>query len=76
LVTALRAHKDRQRFERVKAGERWQESGLVFTSTTGTALDARNLTRVFKRHLAAASLPADLRFYDIPMTCATPLQVS
>lgn len=71
LVAALTAHKDRQQFERVKAGRLWCESGLVFTSTTGTALDARNLTREFKRHLAAAELPASLRFYDMRHAAAS-----
>ena len=32
---------------------------------SGTALEARNLTREFKRHLAAAGLPAQFRFYDL-----------
>ena len=71
LAAAITAHKDRQAFERTKAGERWQKSGLVFTSTTGTALDARNLTREFKRHLAAALLPEELRFYDMRHAAAS-----
>jgi integrase len=71
LVAALTAHKDRQAFERFKAGRRWQESGLVFTSMTGTALEARNLTREFKRHLAAAGLPAQFRFYDLRHAAAS-----
>ncbi|MCC7024387.1 MAG: site-specific integrase [Thermomicrobiales bacterium] len=71
LVAALVAHKDRQAFERAKAGDRWRESELVFTSTTGTARDARNLTREFKRHLAAAGLPAELRFYDLRHAAAS-----
>ncbi|MBW3633729.1 MAG: hypothetical protein KY456_11955 [Chloroflexi bacterium] len=60
LLAALVAHRDRQEFERKRAGARWQESGLVFTSTVGTALEARNLTREFKRHVAAAGLPESL----------------
>jgi len=32
-----------------RAGERWIESGLVFTSTIGTALDPRNVIREFHR---------------------------
>ncbi len=71
LVAALIAHKDRQEFERKKAGSRWHESGLVFTSTVGTALEARNLTREFKRHLAAAGLPDSLRFYDMRHAAAS-----
>ena len=71
MVAALIAHKDRQAFERFKADRRWQDSGLVFTSTTGTALEARNLTREFKRHLAAADLPAQFRFYDLRHAAAS-----
>ena len=62
---ALVAHKDRQEFERKSAGGGWQENGLVFTSSIGTPLDARNLTREYKRHLVAAELPKELRFYDM-----------
>jgi integrase len=71
LVAALVAHKDRQEFERKRARSRWQESGLVFTSTVGTALETRNLTREFKRHLAAAGLPESLRFYDMRHAAAS-----
>jgi integrase len=71
LVAALVAHKDRQEFERKRARSRWQESGLVFTSTVGTALETRNLTREFKRHLAAAELPDSLRFYDMRHAAAS-----
>src|SRR5688572_3257363 len=57
LVAALLAHRDRQEFERRLAGTHWQETGLVFTTMTGTPLGARNLTRDYKRHLEADSLP-------------------
>ncbi|MCC2627147.1 MAG: hypothetical protein K0S14_797 [Thermomicrobiales bacterium] len=33
LLAALVAHRDRQEFERKRAGSLWQESGLVFTSS-------------------------------------------
>jgi integrase len=46
-------------------------SSLVFISTVGTALEARNLTREFKRHLAAAGLPESLRFYDMRHAAAS-----
>jgi integrase len=71
LVSALVAHKDRQEFERKSAGKDWQESGLVFASTIGTPLDARNLTREFKRHLLAAAPPSELRFYDMRHAAAS-----
>jgi Phage integrase family len=65
------SHKNRQEFERKRAGSRWQQSGLVFTTTVGTGLEARNLTREFKRHLAAAGLPAQFRFYDLRHAAAS-----
>jgi len=57
LVSSLQAHKDKQTFERGKAGTSCQETGLVFTTSNGTALEARNLARDFKRHLSTAKLP-------------------
>ena len=71
LVKALIAHKDAQAFERKKGGLYWQDSGFVFTSATGTALDARNLVREFKRHLKAAGLPEETRFYDLRHAAAS-----
>ena len=35
---ALRAHQDRQEWERKRAGSAWQEQGLIFTSELGTPL--------------------------------------
>ena len=41
----------------IVAGSKWQPSGLVFTSSIGTALDERNVRRRFKELLQAAELP-------------------
>jgi integrase len=71
LVSALIAHRDRQEFERKRGGNHWQESGLVFTTMVGTPLGARNLTRDYKRHLEAASLPKAFRFYDMRHAAAS-----
>jgi len=71
LVTALQAHKDQQAFEKSRASTRWQETGLVFTSSTGRPVNARNLTRAYKRHLAAAKLPEEFRFYDMRHAAAS-----
>jgi integrase len=65
LLAALVDQKDRQAVERAKAGNLWQESGLVFTTAVGTPLHARNLVREFKGHLRAAGLPEETRFYDL-----------
>ncbi|MDP9354013.1 MAG: site-specific integrase [Chloroflexota bacterium] len=71
IVAALRAHKVRQLEERLLAGRRWDDSwGLVFASTIGTPLDARNVIRQFHRMLQVARL-APMRFHDLRHTCAS-----
>jgi hypothetical protein len=52
------------------AGSKWTDTGLVFTSTIGTALDERNVRRIFKASLRGASLP-DMRLHDLRHTTAT-----
>ena len=47
VVTALKSHRGRQAGERLALGAAWQESGLVFTTTIGTPLDPRNVSRQF-----------------------------
>ena len=69
-VSALKAHRARQRKERMKAGAGWEDSGLVFTTPIGTAPDARNATREFHALLKGADLPA-VRFHDLRHTAAT-----
>jgi integrase len=70
VIAALRVHWDRQQFERQAAGRRWQESGLVFVTPVGTALDPANLLKAFKRHLKDAGLP-DMRFHDLRHSAAS-----
>jgi integrase len=69
-VTALRRQRTAQKRERLKAGSWWVESGLVFTSTKGTALDERNVRREFNAILEAAELPS-VRIHDLRHTCAS-----
>jgi integrase len=67
---ALKTHRVRQLQERLAAGSRWQDSGLVFTSRIGTALEPRNLFRSFKVLLHKAGLP-DIRFHDLRHSAAS-----
>ncbi len=69
-VASLRAHRTRQLEERLLAGSRWQETGLVFTSTTGTALDGANVSHRFHALLERAGLPTQ-RFHDLRHACAS-----
>jgi integrase len=48
-IQALRAWSDSQAGERLAAGQGWQDTGLVFTSHAGAALDAGNVRKMFKR---------------------------
>jgi len=42
----------------------WKESGLVFTTDIGTAINPQNMLKHFKANLRAASLP-NIRFQDL-----------
>ena len=53
-VEALRAWRDSQASERLATGEGWQDTGLVFTTHRGAALDAGNVRKMFKRVCEAA----------------------
>jgi integrase len=70
VARALRAHRSRQLEERLAAGARWRESDLVFTTSVGTPLDCRNVTRRFQAALEGAGLPR-LRFHDLRHTAAS-----
>jgi integrase len=67
---ALAVQYARQADERADAGERWQDHGLIFTTTVGTPLDSSNVLHVFQRHLARLSLPK-MRFHDARHYAAT-----
>jgi integrase len=68
---ALRRQRALQEQERTAAGERWQEHGLVFPSTVGTPMSARNLyRRHFKPLIRSAGLP-DIAFHDLRHTFAS-----
>lgn len=50
-VEALKKQRAMQVADRLAAGRNWQESGLVFTTKTGTEIDAANVRRDFRRAL-------------------------
>jgi integrase len=47
-IDVLRKQRAQQAADRLAAGERWCESGLVFTTAVGTAMDAANVRRGFR----------------------------
>jgi integrase len=65
-VQALRSWTDCQADERLGARDDWQDTGLVFTTCHGAALDAGNVRKMFKRVCAEAGIgdgwtPRELR---------------
>jgi integrase len=48
-VEALRKQRAQQLADRLAARERWQETGIVFTSSIGTKMAAGNVRRDFRR---------------------------
>jgi len=70
VVTALRAHEVRQRADRKWAASKWQEYGLVFTTSIGTPLEQSNLSRAFHVLLDTANIPRQ-RFHNLRHSAAT-----
>lgn len=56
LLDLLKLRRETQRQDRARAGEGWQESGLVFTTTLGTMLDPHNVNRTLARLCAVAGV--------------------
>lgn len=69
-VKALRVQRTRQAAERLRAGEYWQDHGLVFPSSIGTPLDPRNLTRAFHSLCDRAGLPRE-RLHNLRHSAAS-----
>lgn len=66
----LRAHREKQQVLAGDAGEKWIDYGLIFTTSWGTPINHRNLTREYKNLLRLAGLP-DIRFHDLRHTAAS-----
>jgi len=58
-VAALREHLVQQAHQRQQADDLWQDRDLVFCTSVGTALDAANVRRTFKKITTAAGLGED-----------------
>jgi len=71
VVHALKMRHARQLEERLKAGSRWQETGLIFTNPNGGPLEPITVHRDYKRLLRAAGLPLNTRFHDLRHSAAS-----
>jgi len=66
----IRDHYEHQHIERLTAGKKWTEHGLIFTNRLGGPIHPRNLLRDFKDLLKDAGLP-EIRFHDLRHTSAS-----
>jgi len=69
-INVLRKHSQLQQTERIRAGDKWTEQGLVFTNQTGGPIDSRNQLRNLKKVNKCAGLP-EIRFHDLRHTSAS-----
>lgn len=69
VMGVLKHHMTIQAQQRLKAGEMWDNSGLVFTDELGRHLREYNVYREFKRVAEAIGRP-DARFHDLRHTYA------
>jgi integrase len=67
LLAMLELHRQRQETQKLRAGNRWKENGMIFTTSIGTFIDQTKVSREFKRILREADLP-DIRFHDLRHT--------
>ena len=69
-TASLERHRRQPQEERARAGEMWQEHGLVFASPIGRPLDSSSVTGALQRHLVRAGLRRQ-RFHALRHACAS-----
>lgn len=74
IAEQLRSHEKRQVAEKLWAGSKWHETGLVFANRVGEPTQARRVIEQFHKALANAGLRR-VRFHDLRHSCATLLLV-
>ncbi|MER3388541.1 MAG: tyrosine-type recombinase/integrase [Microcella sp.] len=70
MVRTLKRHATTQKAERLRAGNQWQDTKLVFTTELGTAVDPRNLLRVFTVAAKTAGI-TDVGLHTLRHSAAT-----
>lgn len=72
LIPLLEKHRIKQKEEKLKAGQFYENNNFVFATETGKPICARNLIRSYKRLLKKANIPYR-RFHALRHTYATKL---
>jgi integrase len=73
VFAALQSHWAEQEVERVKAGNAWEDGGLVFTTATGRPIEPSNLNRQFATLTNRAGIGHE-RVHNLRHTAATLLR--
>ena len=69
-LTALQLRAERQAADRVRAGDIWHDTRLVFTTSLGTPYEPRNFARHFALRCSKAGV-SHIRVHDTRRTCAS-----
>jgi integrase len=69
-LTAFQLRAERQAADRVRAGDIWHDTRLVFTTTLGTPYEPRNFARHFALRCSKAGV-SHIRVHDTRRTCAS-----
>jgi integrase len=69
-ATILKRHRAIQQTARLKAGDDWQETGLVFTTASGRPIEPRNFDRSWHGRIIKAGVRR-VTVHDGRRTCAT-----
>ena len=69
-IIALSLRREEQERSKAAAGEKWEESGFVFTTRNGTAFEPRNFNRRFETRCDRAGVRR-ITVHDTRHTCAT-----
>jgi integrase len=70
MLQLQREHRSRQQLEKALADDRWQDLGLIFSTTIGTIQSPSELLKKFKRLMQRANLDL-VRFHDLRHTAAS-----
>lgn len=71
IIEALRKQKIYQLELKVKNGDRWIETGYVFTKNNGEPVHPDSLTKWFKKFLKANGFSENIRLHSLRHTCAS-----
>lgn len=69
-IAALRAHRKQQLADRIVAGAKWQDSGMVFSDPVGAALRPEYVSLGFAKFLRRKGLP-HMRLHDLRHSAAS-----